>query len=306
METMSRVRVSFAGVAALGPGCPGDPPYERDGPFYAIFPASTRRKTVREDALRYIPFHLPVIITDTAPASDSRPSDDEVDKRGGGKIHVWYPLGERLIFVIDGGAAGNLTYEHVDADTLPDGDVNLLADMRLVWREVSIMPPNAMATAGPKSNEAVHGQVFIPFGRISSGTSKPRKPVVFDPKRTTEPVRRSIVPEAVVAFEARHRVEIRSTSLDTGLPLDTISFDIKGDIEIRIANADPRDIRKTIENPAFEKGDRPAGKADADFELYYTILAPGEKRGLPVPVDSSEFHLVRDCYVLMTDVLKEP
>jgi hypothetical protein len=106
-----------------------------------------------------------------------------------------------------------------------------------------------------------------------------------------------------VSFQAE-RLRIYSRSLATGRPLDTISFELEGPTEIHIENGDPRDIRNHLEG--LSVADSKPKKADADFELYYTILAPDEDDRLPIPIVQPDLLLVRDCYVVMTDFVDEP
>jgi hypothetical protein len=302
---MSEVTVVFAGVLLLGPPRPKNPPYERPGPFYAVSPPCTRRRTVfpkQQGVYGYIPFHLPAIVTTAKPASDGRPPDHTLTQAQD-EYSIWYPFRERLEFVIDGDPSGTIEYEHSD----PDADVDLLSDMREIWPEVSVMPaPTTDPAADPRSMPLVHGQVFVPGGKVRS-MGKP-KPVVFRPPRTPFPIECEIVKEASITFTACRRIDILSTSLDTGARLDTIAFDITpqmSNTEIRIENGDPKDIYKRITVPGFDpiaEQEIIGHKADVDFELFYTILAPTEKKDLPVPIDLDlSGPLVRDCYVVMTD-----
>ncbi|MEO6260720.1 MAG: hypothetical protein ABIP63_10230 [Thermoanaerobaculia bacterium] len=302
---MSTVRVQFSGVVALGPGRPKDEktPYEQKGPFHAIFPGSSRRACSHEDArvVGYIPVHWPVIMTDAVPETAGRACDDEE-----GTLRVWYPMRERLIFEIDGKSKPRtLTYQHTDVKPLPDGDVDLLADMRDIWKAKSKVPSKAV---GMKENPKkvpmeVAGQVFIPGGHVSSslGAKKERTHVIFQPPRDLPACECDLVSDAVITFTARKTVKILSRSLDTGEELDSIIFPVKGDLSFHIANADPRDIRHQIANGPRSEPERVRTKADADFELFYSVLAPKEHKTLPVPVDQSKIRLIRDCYVVMTE-----
>jgi hypothetical protein len=313
---MSDVTVIFAGVLLLGPGRPKNEPYERPGPFYAISPPCTRRRTARtpdSDTYGYIPFHLPAIVTSAKPAEGSRPPDDcltsgapsplhdegcsTASPPGSTKHYIWYPFRERLEFVIDGNPSGTIKYEHSNGPY----DVDLVSDMRRVWPEVSSMPRATTDPAvDPRTIPSVHGQVFVPGGTVRGKGSK--KLVVFEPPRTPYPIECDIVPEAEIIFTAEHRIDILCTSLDTGSRLDTISFDVNGNMEIRVENGDPKDIRLKTLDSEYSPHDADRDRADVDFELFYTILAPNDRTNLPVPRDLDlAAPLVRDCYVTMTD-----
>ena len=304
---MSTVSVQFSGVVALGPGRPKNKkaPYAQKGPFHAIFPGSSRRSCAQEDNNRvvgYIPVHWPVIMTKAEPDPKSRACDDQE-----GKLRVWYPMRERLIFEIDGKSKPQtLTYHHTEGKPLPDGDIDLLADMRRIWKDKSTVPSRAVSMKkDPKKVPfEVAGQVFIPGGHVSSslGTKNERAHVIFQPSRVKPECECDIVSDAVITFQAKKQVAIHSYSLDTGEKLDSIIFPAKDDLEIHIANADPQDIRQQIKKGPEVALTRVRSKADVDFELFYAVLAPREHRILPVPVDQNILRgLIRDCFVVMTE-----
>ncbi len=304
---MSSVSVQFSGVVALGPGRPKNKKklYAQEGPFHAIFPGSSRRSCAQEDnkqVVGYIPVHWPVIMTRAEPDPKSRPCDDQE-----GTLRVWYPMRERLIFEIDGKSKPQtLTYQHTKVEPLPDGDVDLLADMRRIWDDKSKVPTDAVSMKkNPKKvPREVAGQVFIPGGHVTSslGSKNARAHVIFQPSRVKPECDCEIVSDAVITFQAKKQVAIHSYSLDTGEKLDSIIFPAKDDLEIHIANADPQDIRYQIKKGPEVALTRIRGKADVDFELFYAVLAPRDHSNLPVPVDQNILMgLIRDCYVVMTE-----
>lgn len=309
---MANVTVRFAGVAAVGPARPRVPSsdqWQRSGPFYAVFPPSTRRKSVNNGPKikPYVPFHMPLLATKLNPTADSR-QPDEVSHG----FDLWYPFRERLVFEPAPDADWKLQYQHEDVTPLPDGDVDLLADFRDIWPQVSAMPCVACNVHRPVHEvpALIHGQVFIPFGNVHSDKGNhDRKSVQFLPPRpggATGP--RDIVSDTLVTFPAES-ITIRSWSLDTGQELDPIKFDVKQDSTILIANADLEDIPKYLTGAKLIDADE-ENAGDADFELYYTLLAPGVTSNLPIPVDAPHaarnpaILFVKNCYNAMTDVME--
>ncbi|HXH41462.1 MAG TPA: hypothetical protein VNN08_22735 [Thermoanaerobaculia bacterium] len=302
---MPNVSVHFAGVVAVGPARPRvvGPQWSRNGPFYAVFPPSTRRKVANDDPSTsdFIPFHIPALITKVKNTSGRHPDQTSA------QLSAWFPFRERLVFNITPNDESVLTYEHTDMSPLRDHDVDLIADFRDFWPAVAMMPADAVDMNGDPRNAPtrVHGQVFIPFGHVSSdtGTHK-RKKVQFKPPRPigSNPTdARDIVSQAVITFPAEE-ITISSQSLDTGEDLDEITFAITNDATFYIVNADPQDMFKY---PLNEEIHVPEMGSDADFELYYTLLAPGVSSDLPIPVEHRLNHfLVKDCYVAMTDIVE--
>jgi hypothetical protein len=248
--------------------------------------------------------------------------------------HIWHPVRERLVFRFEGEPSpSNLVYQiegQPQGTKFPDGDVRALSDMREIFPERSRLIPEALrpATPGDPGKSAavpvipeVAGQVFVPSGRISSSFGIKRQlEVVFTPPRPGRLVKKFTAPELVVTIDGLTGFIIESTSLDTGLPLDEIAFDLNEDAEIRFGNADPPDTRRFLEldgkppsdeerrgrvppvdHPDFDSRDL---ARDDDFELYYSLLE-GEGVGpeLPAPMKDPEDPLLsgddRNCYVVL-------
>src|SRR5262249_5801078 len=140
-RAMPNVSVYFAGVVAVGPARPrvAGPRWSRNGPFYAVFPPSTRRRVTNDapSTADFIPFHIPALITKVKKTSGRNPDQTN------GQLSAWFPFRERLIFNITPNDESVLTYEHTEKTPLPDYDVDLIADFRDFWPAVSIMPPDA-------------------------------------------------------------------------------------------------------------------------------------------------------------------
>lgn len=310
---MPQLRIVFDGVIAIGPRHPEGLSPKRSGPLFAVMPRSTRQRNrwstnEKSRPQSYIPVHFPVIFTRTKPnhGPGLRPADEFVN----GEWYVWYPVRERMTFAFDGNIApGDLIYTRSPGK---NGDIGQLSDMTEIW------PSRSKLRRGMKSQRPsarVAGQVFVPSGTISTDTDNPKKraEVVFQPKKTKNECRKVIVPQLVVTNEV-NRVEIAMQSLDTGDDLDPISFDIATDSEITIGNADPADVRAVLhhlpvsppEGSSLYDNDESRtpsrGWFDADFELYYTILAGKDSKEMPVPVNTQKLMLgIRNCYTLLVE-----
>jgi hypothetical protein len=329
---MSQLRIVFAGVGAITPPHPNAPPFENPGPLAVVFPSATRRQTeASKDTEKpaFIPVHFPVILSTLHPRRGSRRSDDPT-----GGWHIWHPVRERLVFKFEGDPSpSNLVYQRGVVDSngpaFPDGDVRALSDMREIFPERSRLIPGALrapSPAEPGKSAAVAaipeivGQVFVPSGRISSSFGIKRQlKVVFTPPRPDHVVEKVTAPELVVTIDGLTGFTIESTSLDTGLPLDEIAFDLLHDAEIRFGNADPPDTRRflalngkapdpkdriprpPVDDPNFDPRDL---ARDDDFELYYSLLeGKGVGPELPAPMKDPEDPLLsgddRNCYVVL-------
>jgi hypothetical protein len=330
---MSQLRIVFAGVGAITPAHPAaGPPFENPGPLAVVFPSATRRQTEASKNSKtpaFIPVHFPVILSTLQPRRGSRRSDDPT-----GGWHIWHPVRERLVFKFEGAPSpSNLVYQRDAVDSngpaFPDGDVRALSDMREIFPERSRLIPGALrapSPAQPGKSAAVAaipeivGQVFVPSGRISSSFGIKRQlKVVFSPSRPDHVVEKVAAPELVVTIDGLTGFTIKSTSLDTGLPLDEIAFDLEHDAEIRFGNADPPDTRRFLaldgkrptdaqrlallpppDDPNLDPRDF---RRDDDFELYYTLLeGAGAGPELPAPVKDQDPFLNgddRNCYVVL-------
>lgn len=306
---MSQLKIIFDGAIVIGPAHPCEPPYENQGPLYAVLPRALRHESRRTtlnpiaDA-EYIPVHFPVIFTNLK--SEGRDPDDEY--KG---WNLWYPVRERMDVWLDGNAdPGTLTYPKVvvpggpgpgaPAGPVPVHDIRAVSDLRRVWPERSWLRKGMLDRRWPVAPE-VAAQVFIPSGSVGGGGTGIKRcgvPVTYLPPRTPEPVEATIVPHVAVTVDV-DRIDIALFSLDTGEALDPISFiNIPHGAEIRIANADPREIRTVIDEvikagasppesvPCYDprKASREDDLPDVDFELLYQVLAGGDDGGgLPIP-----------------------
>jgi hypothetical protein len=305
---MSRLRIIFDGVIAIGPAEPEDGS-PLPGPLFAIMPRGTRqisrRSRLKAAEQTYIPVHVPILFTAMAPLANVRPPDDRFRPASptASSFNIWYPIRERLRFQFDDeDGPGDLTYQVTQAqDLVAAGDVRALADMREIWRERSRIRGEILSHVTPMP-PAVASQVIVPRGRISSGqygrAEGAGEKVSFLPPRTLPVVSKPTVPELIVTVELKQTVHILSYSLETGEKLDRLSFDVPstgGDIYV--GNGDPGDVRMVIanvgqQNMTFRKEDN-----DHDFELYYPLLE-GDDDGEHLPIPHAIRFGTPHCYTL--------
>ncbi|MEA2414871.1 MAG: hypothetical protein QOI58_1528 [Thermoanaerobaculia bacterium] len=288
---MSRLKIIFAGVAAIGPAHPLDgKSAESPGPLFVVFPQASRRPSRSRCSRPFLGVHWPHITTTLKPREGSRQADRPATEDGG--VNFFQPLRERLRFSFEGNwAPRKLVYEISSKRDLPDGDVRLLPDMRKIFPRRSVFKPGAL---DEKTIPEVAGQVFVPGGRISSSFGvKPRVTARFEPNAGAAP--QDLAPELMVTVDGVTGVTIESLSLDTGDQLDAISFDVPTDNVIRFGSEDIGDIFRMLAGmprvfaaPARESdADAPSfhDEPDCDFELYYSVLDGGSERDdLPIPI----------------------
>lgn len=296
------LRIIFEGVMVLGPPHPLQGPSVGTSPLYAVLPRVTRHESrfTSVDAHRppmYIPSHFPVLFTDLAATSDSRRPDDAQRN-----FSIWYPMRERMMFRFSPSATpADVRYIRGPAPECPAStgpnpvnDIAKISDMRVIWPERSRLLPGMLSTA-PGVSELVAAQVFVPSGCVGSHgeflKTQPA-PADFQPSRSTTPGPRQLLPQIVVSVET-DRVDIDMYSLETGDMLDPLAFVLQpGTNILRIANADPFNVRYVIEklaNPLFPEpsGIKPrVGNdfVDIDFEACYKVLDGPDNGGeLPIP-----------------------
>jgi hypothetical protein len=133
----------------------------------------------------------------------------------------------------------------------------------------------------------VAGKVFIPRGHVSSGDYGRAESsgvlATFEPKRTPTQVKKCLVPQLRVRVDDVQVVQIFFFSLDTGEKLDSLTFNLTGNADILIGNADPGDVPRVLKN-IITGGNDHDNRTDFDFELYYNLLdGPDDGGGLPIP-----------------------
>src|ERR1043166_6550463 len=103
---MSRLRIIFDGVIAIGPAEPKSG-HSLPGPLFAIMPRATRqisrRSRLKAADPTYIPVHVPVLFTPMTPLNGVRPPDDQFRpvSPNAPLFNIWYPIRERLRFQFD-------------------------------------------------------------------------------------------------------------------------------------------------------------------------------------------------------------
>jgi hypothetical protein len=307
---MSELRIIFEGIIAIGPGDPPDPPFVNAGPLYAVMPKIVRRLSrwsqLHGGTPYYIPAHFPVIFTDLQ-ASSSRPPDDTY--KG---FSIWYPVRERMEFRFSTNVQPT-DLQFIRANPGPPcapgpGETDPLRDIALVSDMREIFPPRQWLRAGtldsgPNADPAVAAQVFVPSGCIGShGEFKKTTPALSEFRETRTPpvtVTKDLLPQIVASIRT-DSVDIDMYSLDTGLPLDPLSFVLPDGVRnvIRIANGDPVNVRYVIDNlphpdnapdlavpkPVGTNASGDADFGDIDFEAVYDVLAGTDDGGdLPIP-----------------------
>jgi hypothetical protein len=317
-----KVNIIFDGVVLIGPGEPPEDVAYLPGPLFAVMPRANRQVSryskLYGDKPIYIPFHLPVVLTELTPLNSDFRRPDEIfkyppdpppnpDQR---TFSIWYPMRERLVFRIDDEVDdGELTYEvgqqtpcDIDPDNPPlgyDGSIRAVADMREIWPGRSRIRREYLSAQAPVANE-VAAQVFVPRGHVSSGDyGRPESAgevAYFEPKRTNDLVQKCLVPQTRVTVDVDKRVRIFSYSLDTGEKLDSIAFDVTDDADILVGSADPGDIRKLL-NQLVDPQPFVKEHTDYDFELYYPLLdGDDDGGGLPVPFSKDGRFGDPNCY----------
>lgn len=280
-----KLRIVFDGVIAVGP--PHPPEGDEKGPLFAVMARSTRRRTNlgarNRKAPKYIPMHVPTVMTKIKPVDDARPADEIFQLPTLPRFYVWHPIRERLEFKFDGnGRAGTLTYGREDpaVESSPDTGTVLPTSGTVITGELRIRsvrnvpdarevePSRCELRAGaldPKPKEFVAAQIFVPRGHVSgggAGTKGNGVNVEFTPLPAgRRAVSKDIVPNVVVTVEAE-RVEITTTSLDTGEKLDPIVFKLEEDGDIWISNGDPSDVTINLERLSQRINDRERREAD--------------------------------------------
>lgn len=289
-----QLRIVFDGVMAVGPGHPEKG--TRQGPFFGVMATATRRLSERTQRLRreakakgkkkiqeadlYTPMHVPTIFTLLEPTADSRPADQVLQLSPfHPKWYLWHPIRERLEFLFDGdGTPGTLRYHRGKAVTLSGTEgptsaplaihgIENVPDLRRIWPARSVLL-DGLLSADPGVSDKVATQVFVPYGTIAgAGTLDRGMPldVVFDPVRELDQ-HPSLVPNAAITVEAS-TIEIKSYSLDSGEPLDSIKFRANGDAEIYVSNGDPSDVEIDMQRLAIAIVRRLAGKKDRFDEI---------------------------------------
>lgn len=338
------VTITFTGVCAIAPGSPdhaaSDGRYRLPGPLRVAMPSSSRcqneasKKIPNNPNPTYIPVHIPFVLAEMdaeaakkSKARRSRPADDTITAVGhaggvsvqGGKskkqkikvddsktTSVWLPIRERLIVSIDGSSAA----DELVFDQSSDTGVAAVSDMRRVWKDRAKFrrecDPLWPLSRGVDS--AVLTQVLVPFGQVAahfrnagvSGMFHPAKP-----KSDTPVTYPRLAPEVTITFTANESVEIASSSLVDGAPIDSIYFDadIGQELKLTIGNSDLDDLRRRISGEIV----LPSDGEDADFELYYRLLKDpdnfcADDTDLPIPRESSNLlGLIRDCYVAFVE-----
>lgn len=304
------LRIIFEGIIAIGPADPPEPPYRHDGPLYAVMPKIVRHLSrwsqLHGGTPYYIPAHFPVIFTDLD-VSGGRPPDETY--KG---FSIWYPVRERMQFRFSG-AVEPPDLQYIRANPAPPcapapgemdpvRDIAMVADMREIWPDRQWLRRGTL-DSGPNADYAVAAQVFVPSGCIGShGEFKKKNPAVVEFRETRTPpitVTKDLLPQIVVSVRT-DTVDIDMYSLDTGLPLDPLSFILKDGLRnvIRVANGDPMNVRYVIDNlPDPDNAPdlptpRPNGHnvsgdsdiGDIDFEAVYDVLAGQDGGGdLPIP-----------------------
>jgi hypothetical protein len=302
------LRIIFEGVMVLGPPYPQSGPDEAPGPLYAVLPRVMRHESrftkdpdppAEPRPAMYIPAHFPVLFTDLTPTNDSRKRDDQQRN-----FSIWYPMRERLTFRFSPSATpDNLRYIRgpapaCAASTDPGDPLHNIAnvpDMRDVFPSRSRLRSGTLS-APPSVSELVAAQVFVPSGCIGSHGEFLKTEAAeanFLPSRSTTPGPRHLHPQVVVSVQT-DRVDISMYSLDTGELLDPIAFDLQAGRTniLRVANADPYNVRYVIEKLADPQFPEPTGikprvgeeYVDIDFEACYRVLGGLDMGGeLPIP-----------------------
>jgi hypothetical protein len=284
-------------------------------------PLSSRRRNNRPNGPKFIPTHIPFILAKAplfqmdALGGAVRPPDDVQDGAGHADApidqgppnrkspnaksapvsgtNVWIPLRERLRIKVNGSyTPGPIKFDPSVYD--------VISDMRRVWgdrakfrRECDPLSP-IRHVADPE----VMTQVLVPFGWVEPHFLGDASGAVFDPPKGEPAVYEQLAPEIVVRFHAQD-LSIASQSLEDGEELDEIVF-FGGEndvVDLTIGNSDLDDLRARIEGAA----PRRTPGADADFELYYSLLKEPDNpssgdQELPVPIIGGS-GLIKDCYV---------
>ena len=298
MTTRSKNEVTliYTGVVTLAPSLPssaGSSDVEADGPLYAVMPKTSARTTPLiqgDDATANA--HRPVIFTKLAGTGRGR--DDYH-----GLYSIWYIDRQRIEFKTEGN--GKLLYKHgAGASKTEVDDIDKVAHLRDVTKSC-VLRKDAISDR----STIVAAQVIVPDGSLRSGSHRWKDKVkgidvnfraVSNPG-TGKPG--TIMPQLRAAIQVADEVIANSTSLDTGKPLDGLSFDSTNGGEIWIGNLDVNSVKALIDE--IEKGKKfdQRGQCDADFIFHYDVVGGGGEELIPcAPSRGGE----RKCYVAMAEL----
>jgi hypothetical protein len=297
---MTQVCIIFDGSLVVGPAFSKQSPSKKKGPLFAVLPYSPRQRSRRSEdqsCPEYISAHLPGIFT----KMESQGRNPDLCYKG---YSLWCPLRERMQFVIDGKTKpGTLEYDYNPVSggnsRTRIGDVTMLSDMRDIWPARRRLRHGMLSPWGCVSTR-VAAQVFVPRGKVNSGSA--HKPVwaTFDPPKE-KTVTKYIVSQVIVTVEASSKLELSMCSLDTGEKLDSIRFSLNSEkATIWIANGDLRNFPYAIDHLLNQASTEPSKENVAvDFELIYSVLGGHDSGGLPIPC--GERLGQRPCYTSLVD-----